>query len=211
MKLLPILALLSALTLVAFSQTACGPLAYSQPSIDSTPPPTVELKHDKFRPDADVVQLSASDATLGPQDSPGTLGSSSVAAFDMLLLARPPRDGAVDESVYFSLSHFSSDSWKYLECHPLAFLIDGQPYQVGETEHDGTVGRGYVREYIKFAVPLNLVERMAQARVVEGKLCNTEFKFKSETLRSLRDFVSTVRTGVVPPQPVAPREGALSM
>ena len=83
MKLLPILALLSALTLLAFSQTACGPLAFSQPQIDSTAPPTVELKHDKFRPDADVVQLTASDATLGPQGSPGTLASSSVAACDI--------------------------------------------------------------------------------------------------------------------------------
>lgn len=200
MKLLPILALLSSLALIAAASTACVPSAYSRP--------TLEVKHDKFRPDADSVQLSVPDAT---EAAARGYGSTRDDDFGLWLLARPPRDGQVDEMVYFRLSSSSSDGWDYLECHPLAFLVDGQAVDAGETEHDGTVGRGYVLEYVKFIAPLALIEGMGRARAVEGKLCGTEFTFKPETLRLMRDFASTVRTGVVPQQPVDPREGTLGM
>ena len=203
MKLLPILALLSSLALIAAANTACVPSAYSRP--------TLEVKHDKFRPDFDSVQLTVPDALqVGPATT-GSFASAAADTFKIWLLAMPPRGGVVAEDVYFSLSSASSNSWQYLECHSLNFLVDGQPVPAGDTEHDGTVGLGYVIEYVRFHAPLNLVERMAQARSVEGKLCNTEFTFKPETLRLMRDFASTVRTGVVPPQPVAPPEGTLGM
>jgi hypothetical protein len=203
MKLLPIFALLSSLALIAAANTACVPSAYSRP--------TLEVKHDKFRPDFDSVQLTVPDALqVGPATA-GIFASAGADTFDIWLLAMPPRGGVVDDKVFFRLSHFSPNGWEYLKCHPLAFLIDGQPVNPGETEHDGTVGRGYVSEYIKFVAPLDLVDRMARGRSVEGELCNTEFTFKPETLRLMRDFVSTVRTGVVPQQPIDPREGTLEM
>ena len=208
MKLLPIFALLSSLALIAAANTACVPSAYSRPTATASARATLEVTHDKFRPDADMVKLSVPDAvqgTVGPSGRPLS------ASFNILVLARPPQGSVVTEDVYFSFSSVSSDSWQYLKCHSLNFLVDGQPVPVGETDHDGSVGRGYVIEYVRFQAPLSLIERMGQARSVEAKICNTEFTFKPETLRLMRDFASTVRTGVVPQQPVDPREGTLGM
>ncbi len=204
MKLLPIVALLSSLALIAAANTACVPSAYSRP--------TLEVKRDKFRPGSDSVQLTVPSATVGPVGAPYGAGSGRNDDFDVWLFASPQQAGVVSEdNVYFRLASVSSNSWQYLRCHFVNFLIDGQPVDAGDTEHDGTVGRGYVIEYVKFNVSLSLIDRMAQARSVEGKVCNTEFTFKPETLRLMRDFASTVRTGVVPQQPVDPREGTLGM
>ena len=196
MKLLPILALLSSLALIAAANTACVPSAYSRP--------TLEVKHDKFRPDSDSVQLSIPDGTEAPSGPASGVLSGKDGDFILWLLARPPHDGAVDDMVFFRLSTVSMDGWRYLRCHSLAFLIDGEAVDAGETKHDGTVGGRSIIEYVSFVTSLSLLDRMAQAREVEGKLCGTEFRFKPDTLRLFAAFVSTVRTGVVPPESLTP-------
>jgi hypothetical protein len=203
MKLLRLLALLPVLALFAAAESACVPAAYSRP--------TLAVKHDRFRPDGASVQLSVPDGAEVAPFAPGLIASAMADKFDLWLYAPAPHGGVVQDKATFQLSHTSSNGWEYLKCHPLVFLIDGQTVDVGETEHDGSVEIGYVTEDVEFTAPLTLLDAMGHARLVEGKLCNTEFTFTPETLRLFRDFVKTVRTGVVPPQPVAPPEGALSM
>ena len=160
--------------------------------------PAVQIKHDKFRPDADSVQLSVNDAFSVKQDVSDILFSSEFPHFNLWMMARPPAGGVVDTSVRVMLSSTSRSGWKYLKCHSLSFLVDGQPYSVAGEKHDGNVGTGYVSEHISFDVPRALVEDMGRGRVVEGQLCNTEFTFTPNTLGHVRSFVSAVHTGQVP-------------
>lgn len=160
--------------------------------------PAVQIKHDKFRPDADSVQLDVNDAVSVKQDVSDILFSSEFPHFDLWMMARPPKSGVVDPSVRVMLSSTSRSGWQYLKCHHVSLLVDGQPYSAQNAEHDGNVGTGYVSEHISFDVPRALVEDMGRGRVVEGKICNTEFTFTPNTLGHVRSFVTAVHTGQLP-------------
>jgi hypothetical protein len=160
--------------------------------------PAVQIKQDRFRPDADSVQLDVNDAFSVKQDVSDILFSSEFPHFDLWMMARPPVGGVADTSVRVMLSSTSRSGWKYLKCHHLSFLVDGRPYSVEGEKHDGNVGTGYVSEHISFDVPRALVDEMGRGRVVEGKLCNTEFAFTPNTLGHVRSFVTAVHTGQLP-------------
>ncbi len=84
----------------------------------------------------------------------------------------------------------SSKSWKYLHCHDISWLADGEPVHTGKSKHDGRVGRGYVLEFIEVEVRSQTFLRMVQASVLRGKLCNTEFDFSPERRQTLLEFVA---------------------
>lgn len=67
-----------------------------------------------------------------------------------------------------------STEWQFLRSHHLIFLLDGQKLDVGDGEHDGTVVRGGVNEYVLFTVPRETVEKMALAKSVEIQLGSFE-------------------------------------
>jgi hypothetical protein len=96
------------------------------------------------------------------------------------------------ERVIFMLTS-SSDDWRYLRCHSIDLLVDGIPYSVGRTDHDGRVGTGYVLEFITFSVPTDEFLRMAVATRVEGKVCNTEFALLPSDMIGMVDLASRMK------------------
>ena len=94
---------------------------------------------------------------------------------------------------------FVSDSWEYLKCSNVSMLIDGKPVDLPEFEHDGTVGRGYVIEYLKTMTSIDLARKIADAqRSVELKVCTDEFVMPRALITSAKKFVSLVPAGDAP-------------
>ena len=85
-----------------------------------------------------------------------------------------------------------SNTWQYLRCHSLAMLADGSPIQLPPAEHDGKVGQGYVRESILVTVSLATARLLAESRLVEFKICNTEGRFSARDLQGLRSFINAL-------------------
>jgi hypothetical protein len=118
------------------------------------------------------------------------------------------KDGTA-QRMLLSLS-FVSDSWEYLKCSNVSMLIDGKPVDLPEFEHDGTVGRGYVIEYLKVMTSTDLARKIAAAqRSVELKVCTDEFVMPRAVVDSAKKFVSLVTASVVSASP--PAEPALDL
>jgi hypothetical protein len=160
--------------------------------------PAVQVKHDKFNPDGDSVQLDIDDAVSVNQSAADILFSPETPRFGIWMISAAPRAGRVDETVTMQFNSSSRRGWQYLKCHTVSLLIDGQAYPIADEKHDGNVGTASVSEYISFKVPLSLVEQMGAAKAVLGKICNTEFTVTPNSLSEMRNFVTAVRTGVVP-------------
>jgi hypothetical protein len=71
-------------------------------------------------------------------------------------------------------------------------LVDGSPVQLSPAQHDGDVGRGYVTERIRVAVSLDTARTLAESRLVEFKICNTEGRFSAGDLQGLRGFINAL-------------------
>jgi hypothetical protein len=88
---------------------------------------------------------------------------------------------------------FVSDGWEYMRCSNVSMLIDGKQVDLPDFEHDGTVGRGYVIEYLKVMTSTDLARKIADAqRSVELKVCNDEFVMPRALITSAKKFVSLV-------------------
>lgn len=91
---------------------------------------------------------------------------------------------------------FSHDSWKYLECHSVYLLIDGNRFRPIKTKHKGSIGRGFVIEYIQLDLTFEELELLSKAERLEIKVCNEIFvPDKDGTLMTdLRNFVQKVKS-----------------
>lgn len=90
-----------------------------------------------------------------------------------------------------------NDDWEYLNCHSLNFLIDGSPLQV-DTERKGEVlSGGRVSETIMSTLATKDFLKLVNAKLVEGKLCNTEFKLSAEQMQGLKDVASRMATNTI--------------
>jgi hypothetical protein len=68
----------------------------------------------------------------------------------------------------------SSESWRYLSCHPLSILVDGHQVTGSPAVHHGEVGRGYVIETVSSVIPWDQAEPFLKASEIEYKVCNDE-------------------------------------
>ncbi|WP_143195275.1 hypothetical protein [Archangium sp. Cb G35] len=118
----------------------------------------------------------------------------------------------------------SSDSWRYLNCHTTALLVDSRRTPL-TTTHDGDVlDGGGVIEFVEFSITRDELVRWTKAKSLVGKVCNDVFELNEEALQTLRIFAETA--GVIPPTkrpqesaktapvadvaPAAPKGGATS-
>jgi hypothetical protein len=88
---------------------------------------------------------------------------------------------------------YQADTWEYLKCYGLTWLLDGRTTLSPKTNHEGDVGRGYVLEIITSLIPVSQFLQIVNAKTVEGKLCNTEFALTIEQMEALRDVASRMR------------------
>ncbi len=85
---------------------------------------------------------------------------------------------------------YVADEWTYLNCHSLDLLLDGNTTISPKTEHDGDVKTGYVIERVLFQLTTSEFLQIANAKTVEGKLCNTEFALSEGQIQAMRDTAS---------------------
>ena len=98
--------------------------------------------------------------------------------------------------VGFSLWSVNED-WEYLNCHSLDLLIDGSPLSL-DTEHEGDVmSGGLVSETVIGQLGTRDFLTLVNAGLVEGKLCNTEFKLSREQMQALKDVASRMGTNTI--------------
>jgi len=97
----------------------------------------------------------------------------------------------------FSKSHVvlislmsQSSGWKYLKCHRLIILADGDPVTFHKTKHDGNVGSGYVLEFISLTLKSKEFLKMANSKTLEGRLCRDEFSFTLEQIDQFKKLAT---------------------
>jgi hypothetical protein len=87
--------------------------------------------------------------------------------------------------------------WRYLYCHPLAILADGNPVSVGETKYDGRTG-DWLLESVSVHTNADTIRRLAGSRQVEMKLCGTEFALNQYETAALKEFSRNLDAGIIP-------------
>lgn len=107
----------------------------------------------------------------------------------------------------------SDDSWVYLEHRPVTLLVDGGRMRF-DPDHDGTVGRGYVLEYMWVRPSDMQSQKLLGASEIEGQLGIDEFKLGTDQLAAIKEFALLVETPdrpvpsghfVAPPPPPKPK------
>jgi hypothetical protein len=82
---------------------------------------------------------------------------------------------------------FVNDSWEYLRCNKIYFLIDGKRL-APKTIYDGSVGNGYVLEFIKICLNKE-IEEILMGKGVKFKICNDVFEIPIEKLKLLKQII----------------------
>jgi hypothetical protein len=99
---------------------------------------------------------------------------------------------AVPSTVNFTLAS-QADSWMYLKCYDLSWLLDGRIHMSPGSGHEGQVGDGYVLELITSKLSVDEFLQIVNAEKVEGKVCNTEFVLTPSQMEALRDVASRMQ------------------
>lgn len=86
-----------------------------------------------------------------------------------------------------------SDDWKYRTCNRTQFLIDGIPYDPGKAVRKEKVRKsGGVTEFLVYSgalMPFEAFQKLAAAKKIEVKICDTEFVLSEMEMDDLKEFV----------------------
>lgn len=85
-----------------------------------------------------------------------------------------------------------TEDWQYLTSHSLNLIVDGEPMSLGEMSHDGSVGSGYVLEFMWVSIPVAKFRKIANAAKVEAQLFSTEFVFPDEVLKGMKEMAAAI-------------------
>jgi len=83
-----------------------------------------------------------------------------------------------------------SEDWEFLRNSRLIFIADEEKIDLGDLERDGTVGSGYVLEFLNTMIPAKTFLKIINSKTVQGQLFHIEFHLSEEQLEALRDFAS---------------------
>jgi hypothetical protein len=86
-----------------------------------------------------------------------------------------------------------SENWNYLNNSDLVFIVDDEIIDLGEMKRTGSVGKGYVLEFLSTTVSIETFLKIINGNKVEGRLFTTEFKLTDEQLEALRDYASRMK------------------
>jgi len=143
----------------------------------------VEKKYDRFSKETTISTITSPFRSKRPELYCGPF------IFKGEILKKTP-----EKAPLFFIS--KNDDWEYLECHHTYLLVDGEAVDLGEGTHHGDVGSGYVLEFIfHLEVPFNLLQKLALAKKVEVKICNTEFVLTREESSDLQEYVRLLTPG----------------
>ena len=84
--------------------------------------------------------------------------------------------------------------WRYLRCHSVAILADGDPIKVS-ARHEGTTvaGGAGVMDAVLFPISAADMSKIAGAKLAEYRVCNDEFTFTSEQKDGIRKVAESAR------------------
>ena len=95
------------------------------------------------------------------------------------------------KSQYFLLIATVNNGWAYLRCKSNRYLLDDKPFKI-EGKHDGSVGRGYVRETFTIPMTQEQVAQLTAASKFEFKFCNDEFMATPDDMAMFKDFAKVI-------------------
>lgn len=78
------------------------------------------------------------------------------------------------------------EGWRFLRCHSLYLLADGERISTTDPIHQGEIGRSVLNEWVRVLVKDEELEKMAYAKNVKGRLCNYEFTLSPEQIAQVR-------------------------
>lgn len=79
-----------------------------------------------------------------------------------------------------------SDRWRFLDYHPLVALCDGVKIEFDEPSHHGSVGSGYVLEFMHTDIPSIGLQKIGNCKEFEMRLGIQEIKITYEQRESWR-------------------------
>lgn len=99
---------------------------------------------------------------------------------------------------------------RYLRCHQVDALADGEPVALPEFRRDAEVGHGMVFEEVFADVPIATLAAMGRASLVRFRICADELALDAAQLGTLRDFLArtpptAARAEALPPRGPVPR------
>jgi hypothetical protein len=93
-----------------------------------------------------------------------------------------------------------SERWRYLRCHSVDMLVDGQPVALGESDHDGSVFRGGVSEHVTVDLDPAALRLVTTAHEVRVRVCNDSWTISQEMLSAMQRIGREL--GFAHPRPV---------
>lgn len=150
---------------------------------------TVEETYDEFR-DArtwQLVPMSVAGIFMGGRnDAELRMGALAVQTGP----AHPEAPNEFSLVLYFS---GTSSEWQYLRSRlSVDFIIDGERLHLGEADHDGDVGRGFVMEHMPVRITREQLLQIAEAQTVAGQLAHTRFDLHPTHLERIRGFLAAL-------------------
>lgn len=86
----------------------------------------------------------------------------------------------------------ASSDWRYLTDHALHLIVDGDRHGF-DTDHDGSTHRGGVSETMFVRVPIGLLEDIAYATEVEGRIGRDEFTLTEVQRYALQEYIAALK------------------
>lgn len=81
-----------------------------------------------------------------------------------------------------------SPRWRYLRCSHVDMLIDGEPVDLPDTEHDGEVMDGGVLEAVSVRVSPEMLGALLSAQQIRARICNDAWTFTPRFMRGLGEL-----------------------
>jgi hypothetical protein len=90
-----------------------------------------------------------------------------------------------------------ADGWRYLQCHDVHFLVDGERMETAPEERQGQVMQArYVTTLEILTVPLTAeqLQRLGAAQTVEFRICHDEYRFEPGTISAAAEISRRMAT-----------------
>lgn len=140
-------------------------------------------KYDRF---TDRTELEApANAAAWKEGRDGRLA---IHAFTFFPGAKPTKSPLLVRIAFFTKS---PDGWRYLKCHDVAAIVDGKPFPMGQSKHDGATASGSeVIESVSVDLPWARFATLANSSAAEFRVCSTELKASASLLSDWRALVA---------------------
>ena len=155
----------------------------------ATSQPAVRVTSDPFN-GTTVARYQAKDKHQGARNFFSVVGGSGVQGIEPLLFeatAIRGDDGEIKSaSLGFSCSTGVALGWRYLDCHAVEALVDGNPFPLGPEDYSGDVAGDSLLEEIHVRLPPADLRALAAARKVNFRVCSTVYQLTPEDQAGLR-------------------------